>query len=696
MRPPLRQVSNLLRCEATVSHASIPIFLCPNLLRGLTSTAILPQKRCNSRKKFSTLGHRRTPPVAVTTTSSPPLDHANAAPPQKKRALPVCCPGCGAPTQTVEPNEAGFYTAHRGPVKSYLDYDGSNRPNSKVGKADEDDIFNKAIQQADPKVLASLGLDKKALSTPAEKEQPSIPICDRCHNLIHHHTGVPIFHPTIESIKDTIAESPYNRNHIYHVIDAADFPMSLIPNLQKALHLPQLRTQNRRSKHHRWQSGDRIAEVSFIITRSDLLAPLKEQVDRLMPYMQEVLRDALGRAGRNIRLGNVHMVSAKRGWWTKEVKESIWDRGGGGWMVGKVNVGKSNLFEAVFPKGRGGQKQEGEVNIRKLRTAEERERMEAAAKSIEQLLQIQSALAKEDAEITAEIEQANIAEAKDEILDDTSLLPPPQKETPFPIMPIISALPGTTASPIRVPFGNGRGELIDLPGLARTTLDTYVRPEHRLDLVMKSRIVAQKHSIKPGQSMLLGGLIRITPTTPDLVFLAHPFVPIKPHVSSTEKAEGVQNRTRVSGIPTITEEWAGKKMKSAGKFQLIWDVTKKQTGPLTDPTAVKLKPQQLPFVVYSADILIEGCGWVELVAQVRKRKAPRDAFGQLEEEEEKEEFPEVEVFSPEGKFVGIRPPMGASVLGGPKPKARNERRARPRLSMKSLKGQRKPIATGAK
>ena len=503
---------------------------------------------------------------------------------------------------------------------------------------------------------------------------------------------MPIYHPTIEAIQDTIAESPHGRNHIYHVIDAADFPMSLIPNLNRALHLPQLRTQNRRSKHRVWQSGDRIAEVSFIITRSDLLAPLKEQVDRLMPYVKEVLREALGRTGRNVRLGNVSMVSAKRGWWTREVKEDIWERGGGGWMVGKVNVGKSNLFEVVFPKGRGGQ----DVNVKKIRSAAEREhlkaereRLEATATSLDELVQIQSSTAEKESSLTADDGTAETPRKEEEVLDDDSLLPPPRKETPYPAMPTISALPGTTASPIRIPFGNGKGELIDLPGLARSNLDTYVRPEHKLDLVTKSRITPQKQSIKPSSSLLLGGLIRITPRTPDLVFLAHPFVPIDAHVTSTEKAEGIQNRTRESGVPVITEPWAGEKMKSAGTFQLKWDVTRKQTGPLTDPAAVKLKPERLPFIVYSADILIEGCGWVELVAQVRKPKQSADdaLMGPA--------FPEVEVFSPEGKYVAVRPPMGASVLGGSKPKGRNERHARPRRSMKSVKAQRKPKLKGS-
>ena len=35
------------------------------------------------------------------------------------------------------------------------------------------------------------------------------------------------------------------------------------------------------------------------------------------------------------------------------MKEDIYRQGGAAWMVGKANVGKSALFEVVFPKGRG-------------------------------------------------------------------------------------------------------------------------------------------------------------------------------------------------------------------------------------------------------------------------------------------------------------------------------------------------------
>ena len=72
--------------------------------------------------------------------------------------------------------------------------------------------------------------------------------------------------------------------------------------------------------------------------------------------------------------------------------------------------------------------------------------------------------------------------------------------------------------------------------MERHTLEPYVKPEHHLDIVMKQRVAPERIVIKPGSSLLLGGLIRITPVTPDQIFMAHIFVPLKPHLTKTAKA----------------------------------------------------------------------------------------------------------------------------------------------------------------
>jgi hypothetical protein len=617
------------------------------------------------------------------------------------RPLPTSCPGCGALTQETHKGEAGFYTRSRKAVKLYL-----RRGNPEIledaHKLDEShEIPEKPIDDVHA-LKGGWGLNSVRLAdtiepdnnNPPETNILPLPVCDRCHDLIYNSRGVSIAHPSIDSLADSIAESPHRQNHVYHVLDAADFPLSLIPSIYHRLSLAKPRTQNRRSQHRFSQRPT----VSFIITRSDLLGPTKEMVDSLMPYFTSVLRTALGRSAEDIRLGNVHLVSSKRGWWTRDIKESIWKRGGGSWMVGKVNVGKSNLFEVLFPKGSADR-------------APSYAELEQEAHSKPSLLGGEN--------------PPRQSEDKLELLSETSLLPPPQPETPFPVLPLVSSLPGTTASPIRLPFGNNKGELIDLPGLARGSLDSYVSPEHKLDLVMTHRPTVIQHNIKQGQSLLLGGgLVRITPTFNDAeldtVVLAYPFVPISAHVTATEKAIGTQMQQRESGIKTILSDGAGEGMTSAGMFRLATDVTKGRAGPLL---RAGVKVEKLPFRVLATDILIEGVGWVELVCQVRKRRQrvqevpvlPQreggDALSHLDEpavtpkrrepksraNSQDDEFPRpiVEVFTPEGRHVGQRKCMGAWLLWNEGRNTRQKRKAvnaaRPRKAMKGVKKREKML-----
>jgi len=200
--------------------------------------------------------------------------------------------------------------------------------------------------------------------------------------------------------------------------------MSLLPKVHSLLDLMPLRSQNRRAKHSRFYD-DKKTEMSFIVTRSDLLAPRKDQVDSLMPYLSEALRDALGRTARNVRLGNVRCVSAKRSWWTSELREDIWKRGGAGWLVGKANVGKSQLFDAVFPKGR-----MDWVPPKK----------EISVPVYPRLLDV---LGSKQAEEIADAGQSQAESTEDgleeeaEDLDEFSLLPPPQRESIYPAMAVV-------------------------------------------------------------------------------------------------------------------------------------------------------------------------------------------------------------------------------------------------------------------
>lgn len=388
-----------------------------------------------------------------------------------------------------------------------------------------------------------------------------------------------------------------------------------------------------------------------------------------MPYITSVLRDALGPFGENARLGNVHCVSSMRGWWTKPIKEEILQRGGGNWLVGKVNVGKSSLFGAIFPKGT--------VPFTRANDATD------------------------DGLMPFTISGRPLESGSDAKDEDLTLLPPVPAETPYPDMPIVHSLPGTTASPVRLSFGRGKGEVIDLPGLSRGDFELHVKDDLRREIVMTSRPKPEQLTMKPGQSLLLGGLVRITPRDDRHTFLSASFTKLPPHITTTEKAIEIQEQRRETGVSTFAAEGVGSSIASAGLFDLKWDVTRYRIGSL----GTRVKVEQLAFQIFAADILIEGCGWVEVAVQVRRRerelqfRPPPPSYAETpillsDAQAQVAEFPQIEVFSPNGNHVGVRAPMNAYALIEKKP-GRSKLKGRPRPSKKGEKKQMKARARAA-
>ncbi|KAL4820686.1 hypothetical protein BDW67DRAFT_153006 [Aspergillus spinulosporus] len=543
--------------------------------------------------------------------------------------LPLCCPGCGAYSQTVEPNEPGFYSKTRKQTRKLL-LEARKEPLKESATQDAVSTIQKAVEEAEiaPKPHRDILLENAAgtVSQYLEKSQSPVQVCDRCHDLLHHNKGVSAISPSIHSIGAYLDESPYKHNRIYHIIDAADFPMSLIDGIYEELGIQEQRSRNRRSATYKYKHGKKLPTITFVITRSDLLGPTKELVDSKMEFVRSVLREKLGIPSEEFRLGNVHMISAHRGWWTKKVKEEMREHGGGIWIVGKVNAGKSSFVQACIPKD--------SRNLEKM------------------------------AELIARRGEASPAPSPSDqpALDPDSLLPPAPKEDLYPVLPIVSSLPGTTVSPIRIPFGRGKGEIIDLPGLNRGDLADYVLDEHKRDLIMTKRGKPERHTIKPGQSLLIGGgLVRITPLDPDTIVMAAAFIPIETHLTRTDKAAEMQAQERPYPGTNIIKEGTAALIKSAGIFDLKWDVTRSHL-PTSIAKAVEdhgIKPPPLPYKVMSADILIEGCGWIELTAQIRA-KAVHNSDGDGDGDGSTEPaslFPRVEVYSPKGKHVEARRPI---------------------------------------
>ncbi|RAK89521.1 hypothetical protein BO79DRAFT_227729 [Aspergillus costaricaensis CBS 115574] len=563
-------------------------------------------------------------------STSIPLRASPAPEPTIEEAvLPVCCPGCGAYAQTVEPNEPGFYGKTRKQTRKLLSE--TKQVVEGEGIGEEESGLKAEGEKAADRIQKYLELTNVGGSVPRpksadtagkylEKSKAPVQICDRCHDLLHHNKAVPAISPTMDSLRAYLDESPHKHNRIYHVVDAADFPMSVVKEIYDTLGIMDPRSKNRRSATYKYKSGKKLPTISFVINRSDLLAATKEQVDSKMEYVRSVLRDTFGLSHEEFRLGNVHMISAQRGWWTKKVKEEIREHGGGIWVIGKANVGKSSFIEACFPK--------------------DSRNLEKIAELIE--------LREEESKIATHYDPSAI--------DSEGLLPPAPREDLYPILPVVSSLAGTTVSPIRIPFGRGRGEMIDLPGLERGELADHVRDEFKRDLIMTKRKKPERLSIKPGQSLLLGGgLVRITPMNPEDVVMAACFVPLESHLTRTEKAIEMQTEQRPYPKTNIAREGTGQVISSAGVFDLKWDVTHSHL-PRSIAKAVEdghMKMPSLPYKVMSTDVLIEGCGWVELTVQVRAKSAKESDS----EDETSKSFPQVEVFTPYGRHVGSRPPI---------------------------------------
>ncbi|RCI16296.1 hypothetical protein L249_2392 [Ophiocordyceps polyrhachis-furcata BCC 54312] len=551
---------------------------------------------------------------------------------RQSRHVPVTCSGCGAFSQTTDPGRLGYFDVQSRRVRFWLHRNGgyggageedgnvscddasqqgleedvaldSNKKKRRSSKFEADKLVQQVLSSSslgDDK-LTALGLTPATMLSIADTQALYLnqidsdrpPVCERCHDLKHYGASkdsakltVPC--PSIDILEDTMAESPHRNHVIYHVIDAADFPMSMIPQLHTMLDGVYMRTRNRRSETSKYRRG-RSIKMCFVVTRADLLAPKKEMVDRMMPYFRQVIRDALGDTACYLRL-DVVCVSPMASWWVDMFRERLWNYRGASWLFGRVNVGKSRLFHEILPKHR------NDVPVR----------------------------CQEWSEPWSQVDK---------------LLPPLQPERDWPELPLASPHRGTTVLPIRVPYGTTRfghkSELIDMPGLERGDLAEFVKEEYRDSLLMRKRIVPEQFSLKSKNALILGGgLIRIVPRTDDLDFLLYNFTPMPPHLTSAEKAAEFQSEQRQA---RTVQNWmmpgTGEKIQHAGTFKLTFDVTKKRAGPLTRRGAVGLRVEKLAFRVLSIDILIEGVGYVEVVAQVREKHVRRypllepDKFG---------------------------------------------------------------------
>ncbi|KAF3905780.1 hypothetical protein AA313_de0204319 [Arthrobotrys entomopaga] len=597
--------------------------------------------------------------------SGPVADHIPL--PERKNditlptGLPEFCPGCGAKSHNDVDFWAGYYGAESrmpSPHKHSLKMD---------KRLELDEIYNASLAKMSDEVKELMrqtnmrppsdeeeeqqqlssnydreGEEEDGMATPAkdipardsveseswiealeaetvgkdDHERPSI-LCGRCRNLLHHERKISDTpDATFAQAAEVISRSPFSRVHVYHLIDAADFPVSVLPNARRAImkNLKRLKEGKRKN-----------VTMSYVITRADLLMPTEQKVTSLMTYIRRVLTDYLG---EETDLKDLRVVSAKRTWTTERLKDEIRSRKGGVLLLGKTNVGKSRLYEAIFPK----------------RNAKDFPVMKGRG------------FGREDSEDGEEWYVQNGQRVK------------------YPDMPLASKVPGTTVGPITIDFAAGRGQLVDLPGFSRGSLVDYVQESYVKDVIMLKRINPTMDIVPPGKSYLLGGLVRVwpreTPTGRPVTIEIATFSNLPTHVAKHEKT--YKHLHMEKGESKRDFIWAkrgiGEIVRSAGVFTLKDDITKKRAEPLVNAMGEEAFDKAGMFKIYATDIVIEGFGWLEVSAQVGRE----------------DPFPEIEVWSPNGEGIYQRETMKAyeeSIKPGPKAAPGS----RPRRSMKGAK-----------
>jgi len=319
------------------------------------------------------------------------------------------------------------------------------------------------------------------LASESAGEESRVPplVCERCHGIRYHHraSGLPAY-PTLHTLTNLMQNSPHTKNHIYHLIDAADLPMSLQPGLREHLY----RNLSKSLRHQ--------LTVSYIVTRADILMASERQISSLMTYIKKRIKDALPEDERVESVADrIHVISTRNGWGVGKVKDEIRSRTGGVWIIGGINVGKSRFVKEMWPEG-------GESRPVTREEAEEYGILPEGGEGTEGR-----------AEGNTEGKEGGVENKKGNMAYEYFL-------NTLHIAPTVSDVPGTTAAPIKIAYRTsgrerGWGEMIDLPGFERWVgygengLLKYVRPELQMAIAMDKRVKGQQYTIKSGKHPLL-------------------------------------------------------------------------------------------------------------------------------------------------------------------------------------------------
>ncbi len=147
-------IENTRHAYRRIDTLPVPVFLCPALQYTSAIRYIPPGLNASVPRKSSALKQKFQ---SYVTTAQ--VEHADvdSVPLQVRDGLPFSCPGCGALTQTADPDGAGFYSRTRKSIKA-LARDKSRKHEDEATRQ----VYESALANVGEDVLKQLGVDSSS------------------------------------------------------------------------------------------------------------------------------------------------------------------------------------------------------------------------------------------------------------------------------------------------------------------------------------------------------------------------------------------------------------------------------------------------------------------------------------------------------------------------------------------------------
>lgn len=165
---PCRWLTRALRTTETLPPSGLPLFLCP--------TAAVWRERRFAPVHFShSLDQRR--PIHIDASLVEEKLRTAEAPAEPPRKLPLNCSGCGAFTQTTDPQQLGYYDTTAKRVRTWLKPKKNKLHDKEI---EENQVVDDVLKSMDSSQLTALGFDRSNLVVDEAQSELGSRMCLFC------------------------------------------------------------------------------------------------------------------------------------------------------------------------------------------------------------------------------------------------------------------------------------------------------------------------------------------------------------------------------------------------------------------------------------------------------------------------------------------------------------------------------------